>query len=165
MNIMFLDMDGVINSTRFEKEYFNENGIRLHGTEIVNPIMVHRINMLLEEFDLKIVWSSDWRRCCKDVEECRKLLASTGILADRLIDRTVIDEANMYFPQRNDEILYYLKHHPEVEFSIIIDDRHDAEVKNFENCFFVHTTEENGFTRKLYEEAREICLKNIKKQK
>jgi len=163
MNVLFLDMDGVINSTKFEKDYFKENGVRLNGFDIVNPIMVYRINKLIEEFDLKIVWSSDWRYYHTDLEDSRKTLASTGILADRLIGITPMDDKGIYFPQRNDEILYYIKNHDDIDFCLIIDDRKDAEVFGVENCFFINTTMEYGFTRELYEKARKICLKNAKK--
>ena len=159
MNVLFLDMDGVINGTEFEKQYFREYGLRLRCFGCVCPVMVHRVNKLIEEFDLKIVWSSDWRLYGRNFEEKRKILKDTGILAENLIGITPSDD---FFCERREEIEYYLRNHPAITFSIILDDREDAEVKDYDNCFYIRTTMKHGFTRELYEKARNICIKNIR---
>lgn len=60
MKVIFLDIDGVLNYTKW---YTNErNPGNLHGQEgDLDPLCVDRIIRICEETGAKVVISSDWR--------------------------------------------------------------------------------------------------------
>ena len=67
MKILFLDIDGVINSDEYADEY-HKYKLGLQGYHIwVDPKAVERVRRLCEETGAKIILSSSWRRHRLDV--------------------------------------------------------------------------------------------------
>ena len=61
-NIIFLDIDGVLNSERWAKEQFEKTGKPLSSIYMVDEVAVeHLMNLLRKHDDLKLVISSSWR--------------------------------------------------------------------------------------------------------
>ena len=151
MNVLFLDMDGVINGTEFEKQYFREYGIRLRCFGCVCPVMVHRVNKLIEEFDLKIVWSSDWRFAKEQYNSWKnpkdwieKNFLEEGIVIGnnpRKMSSNRFEEIHFWFTSNEYSKKFYGKEwvkgqYYEVRNYVVIDDFDSPGMKMYGNHFF-----------------------------
>ena len=110
MKIIFLDIDGVLNSD----EYFDKiKNLNINGIE--NDIDVNKIVLLkksLDETGAKIVLTSSWRYTRK-AQELKQLLLSYGIIVDCT---PFIDN------ERGIEIKKWLQEHNDVQDFVILDD-------------------------------------------
>ena len=110
MKIIFLDIDGVLNSD----EYFDKiKNLNINGIE--NDIDVSKIVLLkksLDETGAKIVLTSSWRYTRK-AQELKQLLLSYGIIVDCT---PFIDN------ERGIEIKKWLQEHNDVQDFVILDD-------------------------------------------
>ena len=110
MKIIFLDIDGVLNSD----EYFDKiKNLNINGIE--NDIDVSKIVLLkksLDETGAKIVLTSSWRYT-KKAQELKQLLLSYGIIVDCT---PFIDN------ERGIEIKKWLQEHNDVQDFLILDD-------------------------------------------
>lgn len=110
MKVVFLDVDGVLNSD----EYFDKiQEMNVEGIE--KEIDVNTIKLLkkgIEETDARVVLSSSWRNT-KNGQELKQLLASYQIVVD---STPFIDNV------RGIEIKEYLKEHKDIEDFVILDD-------------------------------------------
>lgn len=132
MKILFLDMDGVLNSE--QSFHLNHEARMAHreargeGVEFAKQFcwplghiyepLVERLNKIVEHTGCLIVLSSTWRKQCT-VEELRGWLGQKGFLyPTKLIDRTGVDDRGI----RGKEIQEWLDQHPEVTTYAILDD-------------------------------------------
>lgn len=148
MKIIFLDMDGVMNSgpwmTRLKTgDEANRDyaGNRLDWwLDMIDPSCVAQLNRVVESTGAKVVISSTWRKR-HTPEVMQQLLVAKGFTGE-VIDRTP-DEGNTlvlrdgewkrgrwFGPElerleRGHEIAYWLHLHPEVESFVILDDDGD----------------------------------------
>ncbi len=110
MKIIFLDIDGVLNSD----EYFDKiKNLNINGIE--NDIDVSKIVLLkksLDETGAKIVLTSSWRYTRK-AQELKQLLLSYGIIVDCT---PFIDN------ERGIEIKKWLQEHNDIQDFLILDD-------------------------------------------
>lgn len=114
MNIIFLDIDGVLNSKRYE----NANYSSMLHRDSFDPAAVARLNRITDITKAKIVVSSAWRVGFEfDKESFFYLLREEGITGD-LIDITPIFTSCL----RWQEIQEWLDNHPEVINFVILDD-------------------------------------------
>ena len=147
MRVLFLDIDGVMNS-QASAIYWNRKGLdnggfsKRHGAFC--PIAVSNLTYLLEEVpDLKIVVSSTWR-LGETTESMREILKElAGVDPERVIGLTPsmrdfgLESApeerkeflrywlKKYSYNRGLEISWYLLQHPEVTHFVILDDDSD----------------------------------------
>lgn len=119
IKVIFLDVDGVLNSKRTIRMTKN-------GCVFVGVRQVKNLRRIVRETGAKVVLSSDWRygridaRCNEDFLELKRELAKYGI------------EFHDYTPEtfsghRGEEIHAWLTGHPEVSNFVILDDRQDIE--------------------------------------
>ena len=118
MNVIFLDIDGVLNcketKTRCPRGYY-----------FVDDIFLERLKRIVEATDAKIVFSSDWRLLKgeedghQDYDALVEELAKFGMSVE---DHT----PNMYY-RRSKEIQAWLQDHPEVSGFVILDDMYFSE--------------------------------------
>ena len=111
MKVIFLDIDGVLNSD----EYFDKiEGQDIHGIE--EDIDVETIKLLrkaVEETGAKVVFSSTWRYR-KRAEELKQLMLEYGV---------IVDSSTPYLENvRGEEIKQWLKEHPGTEDFVLLDD-------------------------------------------
>ena len=110
MKIIFLDIDGVLNSD----EYFDKiKNLNINGIE--NDIDVNKIVLLkksLDETGAKVVLTSSWRYTRK-AQELKQLLLIYGIIVDCT---PFIDN------ERGIEIKKWLQEHNDVQDFVILDD-------------------------------------------
>lgn len=143
--ILFLDIDGVLNSEVFFKSASHSDSI----TSRFDPICVELIKKLVEEFSLQIVISSTWRYGATDrlMHELKnsKLI---GYLYHEWFT-PVIHPAH-----RGKEIKLWLDLHPEVIDYIIIDD--DENILEEQMGRFVKTDLHEGMTEEHFNRVRAI---------
>lgn len=115
MKILFLDIDGVLNTENFRDTY---------GSETLNPFLVRNLIDVINATQCLIVVSSDWRhghistihnalKCCGFLDKLTS--AEHDLLKDAIIDVT------LDFGSREDEILEWVKSHNIMQW-VAVDD-------------------------------------------
>lgn len=147
MKVLFLDIDGVLNSVQ-SCMFYNEKGYDNGGLSVRDPkfceyACMHLRNLLKEIPELKIVVSSTWRSG-RSAEELQDLLSSSaGLPAGVVVAKTPKSDG-----PRGLEIMAWLSEHPEVERYVILDDDSDMQ-----GCLehLIQTDSRVGFSRADYE--------------
>jgi len=133
MKIIFLDIDGVINTIksvsnpRVQPEGFTAN---LYGVSKLDPDCVARLNKITNATGAKMVISSSWRILFDDVELLAKYLHSEGVTGE-IIGKTPRFAKSYIRGEmtygRGLEIQEWLSEQPvgEVESFVILDDDSD----------------------------------------
>lgn len=114
MKILFLDIDGVLNSAKYDKSRSENDGN-------IDPTRLPILKRLVDATDAKVVLTSTWRKFWEKEEsrntetgkELNKVFASVGL---EIFDKTPI------VGHRKDEILSWLEANPKTEHFCIIDD-------------------------------------------
>jgi hypothetical protein len=165
-----LDIDGVLNSERFNRALEDQHR-QLGHHEVcecfklnrqVDREAVTRLNRLVAETCSKIVISSSWRKLF-DPPELHRILSDHGLVADIIGEtpdgQNAQDEDAMldvYAPLdrivRGHEIDFWLRKHPEVERFVILDDGGDMEMHKSR---LVQTDAEEG----LLDEHIELAIR------
>lgn len=174
MKIIFLDIDGVLNSDRsiiggnfrMERDADKFDDYRIKFTKCtIDPICCDLINTVLREFpEASIVLSSTHRMHYEDgpnkLKELQDYLTFLGIDGSRLIGYTP-----RLHKMRGEEIQAWLDAHPQVESYVILDDSNDMLIQQAGN--FVRTDPAIGISAENYksitrlfgkEESRLILL-------
>ena len=132
MRIVFLDMDGVLNSANYldsnpkldPETATAPDSKSLHWwTRMVNPEQVKLLNEIIESTKAKVVISSSWRYHC-DAERMQEVLDAKGFVGE-VIGRTPRQSDNGYRSEtRGHEIERWLvqNKHLEIESFVILDD-------------------------------------------
>ena len=155
IKIVFMDCDGVINSTSF---YVSDRCPgNLHGQEgDIDPECVERILRVVNETGAKIVLSSDWRISWPgSLIRLEKAGFPEGLIIDKtpeliwtMISRSDYmnsdEEDTRYEYSRGREIDMWLEAHPECTNYCIIDDRTDFTEE--QQPHFVHVDPYIGIT-------------------
>jgi hypothetical protein len=143
MNIIFLDIDGVLNSVESTIAYHHLRG---HPTTIfseadrLDPITIGLLKCLVDATDAKIVISSTWR-INYSLEELIAIFATHEWENAPLIGKTGRGGVGTV---RGDEIQEWLNAHPEVTNYVIVDD--DSDMLDEHRLHFVNTSGTTGFT-------------------
>ena len=149
MKILFLDMDGVLNS--YQHFLMTENDESMFDDDLeffCQALCAHNIwnlNFILEKVpELKIVISSAWANYLK-LQSFKDLLKEFNINPDRIIDIT----PRKLSSSRGNEIQWWLDNHQshesaEVSYAIL-DDNDDA-ISAFHAKQFIHTDCHVGLT-------------------
>ncbi len=148
VHVIFLDVDGVLNSEAFLRKREDEHRALGHADPTspkrettcdcfrlerqIDRDAVARLNRLVAETGAKIVISSSWRKLL-DPPELHRVLVSHGLVAEIIGEtpdgpndlelRAALEETDRLF--RGHEIDYWLKQHPEVDRFVILDDGGD----------------------------------------
>lgn len=160
MKVIFLDIDGVLNSEEFfveRAQNYRYDEYRKAGCSprvsrqlcSLDNVAIANLNHLITQTGAKIVVSSTWRA---DDPELQEIFAIVGIPA--YIGITPYTETR----HRGLEINYWLDKHPEVENYVILDDDNDMLNKQFEH--FVQT---DAYKRGLSLENVEQAIKILNK--
>lgn len=123
--VCFLDVDGVLNSVLYLQQAENMNhveanwapGMRYDPALMIDPVLVARLNAILEGLDVDVVLSSSWRWAFS-IEQMRSFLSRRGFTG-RLVDFTPS------IGLRHTEIATWLAAHP-VDRFVILDDMRTA---------------------------------------
>jgi hypothetical protein len=157
MKIIFLDIDGVLNSGRsfiaFGKQTHSWEGDDPYYVKItkvtIDPVSVGLLNRVLKDFDAKIVLSSTHRMHFPDDDEklqrIQNYLTFLGVEGKRCIGYTP-----RFNTIRGVEIKYWIENNPEIGIThmIILDDSSDFLPEQME--FHVHCKGGHGITEENY---------------
>lgn len=160
MKVIFLDVDGVLNSTEDMMAYLERTGKKSAG--LYEEVELRALKLLKEIVDktgAEIVVSSSWRYgwTNKHLELGGELLTK---LKDRLGDvglRIIGTTPILHCTDRGDEIRDWLERHPEVESFVILDD--DSDMCEFTETNLVKTTNSRGLREEHVIKAIEILNK------
>lgn len=158
--IIFLDVDGVLNYTKWYID--DRNPGNLYGQEgDIDPLCVQRIIDVCNVTGAKIVISSDWRTLVGGIPR----LIRAGIPEELIIGQTpelikrclnfYDADVDTYAHSRGREIDFWLEDNPDTWDYVIIDDRIDFS-ESQKRLHFVHTDSMYGFTDEDKEKAIEI---------
>ena len=146
MRVIFLDVDGVLNSEEFAcwcHEF--PDFVREGGSNWADPIAVRMITSLCEEHDIKLVISSSWRMFdVKSTIDCFKNYRDLTPLCKYIIGVTPRNTNDQVWEDRGEEIQHYLDTHPEIDNYCIVDDDNDMLDSQRDN--FVRTNSTHGLT-------------------
>ena len=107
MNIIFLDIDGVLNSVEFAERHYKETGKRLSLFDLLDPFAVDSMKKFLDKHpDIRLVISSSWRY--GNVYETVDFFRSNGM--SPLADYVIGDTPRSYSGERGKEIQWFLEH-------------------------------------------------------
>lgn len=122
--IIFLDIDGVLNSASWGRHLSNNHEKKYYMYELLCQEMILHLQDIVFTTNAKIVLSSSWRlskRCMTMLEE---QLRPYNL---EIFDKTISDPTG----ERGDEIKEWLSRHPEVTHFVILDDDSDmSDVKD-----------------------------------
>jgi hypothetical protein len=129
LKLIFLDIDGVLNSRATFQENFELFG---HGNgscdlDMIDTRYVRRLNTLIRETDAKVVISSSWR-ITSTLDEIRGFLSAKGFVGEIIGETPVLPNLNTEKPdygRRGREISEYLKSINGLGSYVILDDSCD----------------------------------------
>lgn len=107
MKIIFLDIDGVLNSAEFAERNYQETGRGLVFEDFLDPDLVSRMTDFMERHqDVRIVLSSSWRY--RNYQETVDKLSLTKLKP--LVKYFVGDTPGFYDGHRGNEIKWFIEH-------------------------------------------------------
>jgi hypothetical protein len=161
MRIIFLDVDGVLNSLPYNDKNKNKNNN-------ISDIYLKRLAQIYHSFnDTKIVLSSSWKNAPNDHYMKKYLYEKLNQYDLEIIDETPsYDINNKIIGDRPKEILEWLNRHPNIKDWVSIEDdwkkeEYEKIQKNLskrliETSYFVEKEEDGGIKEKDVEKAIEI---------
>jgi len=122
MKVIFLDCDGVMNSWGHDAAT-GYNGGRDFDT--ITPEIMGHLSSIVEATGAKVVISSVWRKkyTIAEFNEAFRALGFTGEVIGRTPEMWRTEDGSRLW--RGDEILLWLRAHPEVESFVVLDDESD----------------------------------------
>lgn len=149
MKVVFLDIDGVINTVGAELGFNLCYGIEPNGeniplrkrlSELFDPACLYYLRQIVEDTGCKIVVSSTWRH--GETTESMKEWFTCPVIREAIIDKTP-SFGSLSYPelkdrrgrvQRGEEIKWWVDQHPEVTRYAVLDD--DSDMDAVYNNFF-----------------------------
>ena len=161
MKVIFLDIDGVLNC-RTSKSYCHDDECGLITG--IDSDKVKRLAKIVEATNAKIVLSSDWRVGWEKHYTTRK--PSHAKYLDNHLKKkgnlTILDKTPLFHSGywRGEEILTYLRSHPDITNYVILDDTFFEDFSDKEiSEHLVLTNREVGLTDGDVKNAIKILLK------
>jgi hypothetical protein len=159
MKVLFLDIDGVLNSRRYYESdewkqissQLNSDSLKYSPHFLIDRNSIALLNQLVQCVpDMKIVVSSTWKRY-GTYELTKGYLVQAGFLyPDSIIDYTPDLAEPKYC--RGDEVQWWLDKHSEVKSYCIVDDDDDMLCNQLNNL--VQTSSRLGLTKEDCEKIR-----------
>ena len=152
MNIIFLDVDGVLNSIKKLTEMFNINKRPYSGYDYpFDDDCLNNLKRIVEETNSYIVITSTWR-----MHEIGKTILLNELKKYGL-DKRVIGYTDILHKSREEEILKYLERLGNNISIIILDDDNDFKVLEE---YLIQTDYEYGLTEK----DADLAIKKLSKK-
>lgn len=150
--IIFLDIDGVLNSDDYIERQINRGIHCLVGTEILDTCARDRLKLFLSEnLDVKLVISSSWRWW--NVKTTKEKFMKTRMCT--LVPYIIGVTPRSYSRRRGQEIDWYVKKHHIKDYVIIDDEDHDIHQKDH----LVKTDYIYGLQERHYKDIKRILRK------
>lgn len=132
MNLIILDVDGVLNNDRSEQNF--------------EPRIMNILRHIVESCNAQIVISSDWRRSGSNLARLRSELIYYGM---NFIDTTPIINGE----KRKREIARWLRDNPVWDKVVILDDLESARLYKPNKILFIQTDHRLGLTEEDADKA------------
>ena len=141
MKVIFLDIDGVVclHSSK------NPN-----DEEIFDADSCRRLKEIIDAMDCKLVLTSSWRLYSESTRSMFFQFKKYGIYKEHFLGKTPL------CGERGDEIMAYLKSHPQISVYVALDDQ-PFYCSKFPNDLLVLTLAETGIT----EEVKQLCIEKL----
>ena len=150
MKVMFLDIDGVLNSQQYQARVDHEDaGI----FDMLDPEKLELFQTLVKQTDANIVLSSSWRESFADMESLDSV-ARNFLSAFEKYRLSFYDMTPLLSGHRDEEIRQWLSEHTEIDTFVILDDENYG-WKELE-AHWVKTSYNTGLTDKDVQEAVSI---------
>lgn len=147
--IIFLDVDGVLNSEEFARWLWDNHEKKYRGYEMLDQKAILNLQDIVFITGAEIVLSSSWRISTTRTKQLKEQLLPYGLT---IIDRTISDARG----DRGEEIKEWLSRHPEVNHFVILDDEDEFKDDSLKNNF-VKTTFEEGLLEQHAEKLLKFC--------
>ena len=160
MKIIFLDIDGVINSA-FEWVPMSERGSYPINTALwdvhdLTPKYIGRLNEIVDATGAKVVISSSWRIQYKHTE-LAKMLKTQGFTGEVIGETPIFSRTPDGVAQdRGDEIKFWINTHDDIDSFVILDDTDFDGIVDYFYPQFVHIKKSTGLLPKHVEQAIKI---------
>jgi hypothetical protein len=155
MNVIFLDIDGVLNSEESIIQYYekfqSEGNPRYDCDQIFPQKYMLNLKEIVDKANANIVVSSTWRIFYPDGDMWLKLIEN---LKEYGLDTKVIGVTRRLSGERGDEIREYLSRHPEITNFVILDD--DSDMCEFTEIHLAKSSWKTGLTNEVKEKALKI---------
>lgn len=155
MKVIFLDIDGVLNSDNYMHELIDKNVLEYENDvyQFIDENSVKIIVDLCKTYDVKLVITSSWRHFTLDSTlqyfktERNKKIHSLIPYIIGITPRLYIENkfGGYEFLDRGQEIQKYLNDHGNIKEYVIIDDDTDMLNEQLEHCVFVDN--KHGLTK------------------
>ena len=116
--IIFLDVDGVLNSEEFSRWLWDNHEKKYRGYEMLDQRAILCLQDIVFITGAEIVLSSSWRISSLRTKQLKEQLLPYGL---EIVDRTISDAHG----ERGDEIKEWLSRNPDVSHYVILDDDND----------------------------------------
>jgi hypothetical protein len=150
MKVVFLDIDGVLNSSRTANAFKRYGFPESTGGYFLDPIAMQMVENICKATGAVVVISSTWR-IGRTLEQLQKVFDAykTDV---KVLGKTVTNMG----PRKNrgHEIEYYLDCHPEITHFVILDD--DSDMLETQLNHFIHVDPDVGLSALNAEEAERI---------
>ena len=147
--ILFLDIDGVLNSDAFADYMLEEDNVDIFNEDMLDERAIIQLKKIIMATDAEIVLSSSWRWYKDTRDKVHRQLQAKDI---DFVDTTPLEIDTAM--SRGMEIKAWLDEHPEVERFVILDDD-DLRIQEY-LPYHVKTTFRYGLTREKAAEAIQI---------
>lgn len=143
-HVIFLDIDGVLNCLGSVLALGDPN-------HHLDPVSVGLLSRICKETDALVVVSSSWR-IGRTVKQLQHELQNLG--AYKLAERFVGKTGDGHNGHRGRQIRQWIEDNVHTGRYVIVDD--DSDILPEQAPFFVHTSWEDGFRARHYQEAMKI---------
>lgn len=140
MNVIFLDIDGVLRTHKSDKEWYGQNIPTNVFNRKFSPNSINILNEIIKLTNARLIISSTWREHYS-INELRKIFTNNGYKYD-------IYDITTKLGYRGEEIQYWLDTH-DVNRYIVVDDNIKEISKNINNKRIVECL--NGLTEKEFQ--------------
>ena len=140
MKVIFLDVDGVLNSSDFADKMREEENVNVFYEDMLDKRAIFRLKRIVDTTGALIVLSSSWRL----IERSRMAVIDQLQSAAGLQIEDVTPKITISGSCRGDEIMSWLIEHPDIERIVILDDDSDMSCLS---DFLVQTTFKSGLKK------------------
>lgn len=149
--IIFLDIDGVLNSSDFNDYVRDEFSVDPAYEDILSVGAILTVRYIADQTGAAVVMSSSWREFPDAKWKATMWLNLCGV---EVVDSTPILPGPRQWDYRNNEITAWLEKHPEVTNYVILDDQPMVYEQQMQRQ--VLTTMQKGLLREHADKAIEI---------
>ena len=147
--LIFLDVDGVLNSTKFAIKMLEEDNARIYAEDMLDPHALRLLKRLVDETGALLILSSSWRKIPESRRNLERQLEQYGMY--------IAESTPCTYGKRGDDITAWFNMIPAAKRCryVILDDDSDMTVHM---KHLVQTRFDTGLTREHVDKAIKILM-------